>query len=262
MHIEEIVEKINPIDKKYVHQAQERFDQLIKPLGSLAKLEEMTSRYAGIVEKTDKNELDYPKKMLLVWCDIQQAATVEQIMAGKLPVNVLAEETSAVVYPIVVTSDNKEDALNEGAALVQELIRKHTVELLGFGSLSEQSNVVSAMCGGMLQAAAMKIPVVLDGKATCMAAVQAVTYTAHIKDYLFAGHVSEESGMENLLENLGLSASLRLEISDGAGAGAAMAFTLFDAGLRAYKEMETFEEAGVHAEMKEFSLHEQKKKGQ
>lgn len=52
-----------------------------------------------------------------------------------------------------------------------------------------------------------------------------------------------------------------MNIPDGAGEGAAVCFTLFNAGIKAYKEMETFEEAGVHAEMKEFSLAEQSKKG-
>jgi hypothetical protein len=29
---------------------------------------------------------------------------------------------------------------------------------------------------------------------------------------------------------------------------------LFDAGIRAYKEMETFAQAGVHSELEEFSV--------
>lgn len=32
-----------------------------------------------------------------------------------------------------------------------------------------------------------------------------------------------------------------------------LAFTLFDAGIKAYNEMETFAEAGVHAEVEEFA---------
>lgn len=81
-----------------------------------------------------------------------------------------------------------------------------------------------------------------------------------VLDYCFAGHVSAEPGSEECLQELGLTAPLRLNIPDGAGEGAAVCFTLFNAGIKAYKEMETFEEAGVHAEMKEFSLAEQSKK--
>ena len=42
MHIEEIIQKIVPADRGCMKLAQTRFDNLIKPVGSLAKLEEMT----------------------------------------------------------------------------------------------------------------------------------------------------------------------------------------------------------------------------
>ena len=41
MHIEEIIQKIVPADRGCMKLAQTRFDNLIKPVGSLAKLEEM-----------------------------------------------------------------------------------------------------------------------------------------------------------------------------------------------------------------------------
>ena len=59
--------------------------------------------------------------------------------------------------------------------------------------------------------------------------------------------------MEKLLNRLELSAPLKLDINSGAGEGAVLAFTLFDAGIKAYNEMETFAEAGVHAEVEEFA---------
>ena len=210
MHIEEIIQKIVPADRGCMKLAQTRFDNLIKPVGSLAKLEEMTSRYCGIKGIYEKEDLDYPKRDLLVWCGIEEAAQAEKIMHAKWPVNVLAAETGAKAVALLVTSEEEADALEEGAALVQELVHEKGLELLGFGCLSNPDNemVRTAMAGAMLQAAAMKVPVMLDG-----------------------------------------------------GEGAAVCFTLFNAGIKAYKEMETFEEAGVHAEMKEFSLAEQSKKG-
>ena len=118
---------------------------------------------------------------------------------------------------------------------------------------------MAAMTGGILQAASMKVGVMLDGVATLKAAQKAVELAPAVLDYCFAGHVSAEEGAEELLQQLGLVAPLRLNIPDGAGEGAAICFTLFDAGIKAYKEMETFEEASVHAEVKEFSLAEQEK---
>lgn len=262
MHIEEIIQKIVPADKGCRKLAQTRFDNLIKPVGSLAKLEEMTSRYCGILGIYEKQDLDYPKRDLLVWCDIAEAEQAGKIMHAKWPVNVLAAETGGRAVALVVTSEAEADALEEGAALVQELVHEHGLGLLGFGCLAQADNAMvrTAMAGGILQAAAMKVPVILDGVATCRAAKKAAELAPAVLDYCFAGHVSAEPGAEEALQEIGLAAPLRLDIPDGAGEGAAICFTLFDAGIKAFKEMETFEEAGVHAEMKEFSLAEQSKK--
>ena len=109
------------------------------------------------------------------------------------------------------------------------------------------------MTGAVLQAAACKVPVMLDGIATCLAAVGACKLAPVVLEYCVAGHVSAEPGMEKLLNRLELSAPLKLDINSGAGEGAVLAFTLFDAGIKAYNEMETFAEAGVHAEVEEFA---------
>ena len=267
MHIEEIIQKIGPTDKDCVKLAQARFDALIKPVGSLAQLERMTAKYAGIVGKYNKHELDYPKRELLVWCGIDEAEQAGKIMQAQWPVNVLAAETGAKTQALLVTAETEADALEEGATLVQESIHERGLGLLGFGCLASVDNVdnvdnemvQAAMTGGILQAAAMGVGVLLDGVATLKAAQKARELAPYVLDYCFAGHVSDEAGAEELLKELGLEAPLRLNIPDGAGEGAAICFTLFDAGLKAYKEMETFEEASVHAEVKEFSLAEQEK---
>ena len=264
MHIEEIIQKITPADSTCAKLAQARFDALIKPVGSLAQLEKMTAKYAGGVKEYNKLDLEYPKRELLVWCGITEAAQAEKIMHNKLPVNVLAAETKALTQALLVTSEGESEAMEEGATLVQELVHEHGLGLVGFGCLAnaEEEIVIAAMTGGILQAAAMRVCVMLDGVATLKAALKAKELAPDVLDYCFAGHVSAEPGAEELLQELGLVAPLRLNIPDGAGEGAAICFTLFDAGIKAYKEMETFDEASVHAEVKEFSLAEQTKKEQ
>lgn len=262
MHIDEIIEKIMPVDKECQQKAQDRFDALIKPLGSLAQLETMTSRYAAILGKFKKEDIDYPKRSLFIWSDMDHAKQVAQIMEGNYPVVPLAAETGAAVEAIIVTAVDEGEAMEEGAGLVQEHILKDKLGLVGLGCLAAANDklVIAAMAGAILQVAAMKTPVMLDGLATCLAAQKAVELAPAVIDYCFAGHVSLEEGAEEALQKLGLTAPLRLNIPDGAGEGAAVAFTLFNAGIKSFKEMETFEEAGVHVEMKEFSLHEQVKK--
>lgn len=264
MHIEEIIQKITPANKNCAVMAQARFDALIKPVGSLAKLEEMTARYAGIKEFYQKDKMVYPKREILVWCTIDEIEQAQKILQGKYPVNVLAAKTGAKAIPLVVTAIKEAEAMEEGATLVQEIIHENGLEAVGFGCLAPKDNalVLAAMCGGILQAASMKAVIMLDGVATCTAAFKATVLAPTVLDYCFAGHLSAEEGAEKALEAMGLKAPLRLNIPDGSGEGAALCFTLLDAGIRAFKEMETFEEAGVHVEMKEFSLAEQKKKEQ
>ena len=68
MHIEELVTKIQPLSKEIIEAAQKRFDNLIKPVGSLAQLESMTTRYAGIVGSSDKQLVVIPEtRLLLLW---------------------------------------------------------------------------------------------------------------------------------------------------------------------------------------------------
>ena len=257
LNINELISQITPINEACVAEAQKRFDNLIKPVGSLAKLEEMTSRYAGIICKTDKNEIDYPKRKVLIWGSINNANEAEKILNDATPVNVLVAKTRAEAVPLLVLAESEEEAMVEGAMLVSEYVKKEGLGLLGFGALCDDPLVIAAMAGGILQAAALKVGVMLDGVVTCKAALKAKELAPDVTRYCFAGHVSDEEGAEEALEALGLSAPLRLNITSCAGEGAAVAFTLFDAGIKAYKEMETFAEAGVHVEVKEFSLAEQ-----
>lgn len=273
MDINNIIEQIKPIDRQKVEEAQNRFDNLIKPVGSLAKLEAMVSRYAGIIGSADKKSVQYPKKALFLWS--ADTDSVAKAMQEELPVVLLAREAKAEVYPLLVTSCNLEEALEEGAILTKEYIVSDKLQMLALGSLekytlTEQTEaflqlegieflqklndpVITAMTGAVLQAAACKVPVMLDGIATCLAAGGACKLAPVVLEYCMAGHVSAEPGMEKLLNRLELSAPLKLDINSGAGEGAVLAFTLFDAGIKAYNEMETFAEAGVHAEVEEFA---------
>ena len=264
-------------DRNLIAKAQERFDNLIKPVGSLAKLEEMATRYAAIYGSADKNDVNYPQKTLLVWTgDPAQAAAY---MQGGKQASVLAANAGINAQTFLVTAESIEEALLEGALLVKEAASlQNGQQVLAFGCadavpeyqlnadadgyefLQQLGSVaIAAMAGGILQAAALKVPVMLDGAATVLAAMAAVKYNAAAKDYLFAGHVSAEPGMEDLLKTIGLTAPLRLDIKICRGEGAVLALSLLDAGLKAYKEMETFAEAGVHVEVKEFSHAEELK---
>ncbi len=107
---------------------------------------------------------------------------------------------------------------------------------------------IGGIAGLCIGAAEMGIPVVIDGFISTAGALIAYSLNPVVADYLFAAHNSQEIGHRIMLEHIGLRPILDLDLRLGEGTGAALAMTLIDAGLKIYREMATFQEAGVTGE--------------
>jgi nicotinate-nucleotide--dimethylbenzimidazole phosphoribosyltransferase len=108
---------------------------------------------------------------------------------------------------------------------------------------------IGGIAGLVLGAAANRIPVVIDGLISTAGALIAYTLAPAVKDYIFAAHNSVERGHRVMLETMGLDPILDLGLRLGEGTGAALAMQMIEAGLKIYKEMATFQEAGVSDEI-------------
>lgn len=104
---------------------------------------------------------------------------------------------------------------------------------------------IAGLVGVILGAAANRCPIVIDGYISSAAALIAMKMTEHAHEYMLASHLSQERGHTLLLETLGLSPLLNLDMRLGEGTGAVLAFHLIDASLRLMQEMATFDSAGV-----------------
>jgi nicotinate-nucleotide--dimethylbenzimidazole phosphoribosyltransferase len=104
---------------------------------------------------------------------------------------------------------------------------------------------IGGLAGVILGAAAQRVPVVIDGFISGAAALIAVGLAPRAKQYLVAGHLSADRGHRVLLEYLGLTPLLSLEMRLGEGTGAVLAMTIVEAAVRTLARMTTFEEAGV-----------------
>lgn len=104
---------------------------------------------------------------------------------------------------------------------------------------------IGGLAGVILGAAAHRLPVVIDGFISGAAALIATKLCPQARDYLFAGHLSAETGHRLLLQYLGLEPLLNLNLRLGEGTGAALAMSLIEASVKVLNEMATFEEAGV-----------------
>jgi len=87
--------------------------------------------------------------------------------------------------------------------------------------------------------------VVIDGFISTSAAALAFLIAPASRDYMLAGHTSQEPGHRILLDYMGLDPLLNLNMRLGEGSGAVLAFSIVEAAVRVYNEMATFASAGV-----------------
>ena len=104
---------------------------------------------------------------------------------------------------------------------------------------------IAGLCGCFLGAAAHKVPILIDGFISSIAALCAVRMVPEVRDYLFASHVSAEPAGQMVLEALELSACLHADMCLGEGSGAVTAMSLFDYALTAYEQIPSFEKAEI-----------------
>ena len=92
---------------------------------------------------------------------------------------------------------------------------------------------VALLTGVTLAAAERRVPVVLDGLVTSVAALLAVRLEPAVQSALIAGQRSRELAHGAVLDELGLEPLLQLRLRSGEGVGACLAAQLLLTGLRA-----------------------------
>ena len=104
---------------------------------------------------------------------------------------------------------------------------------------------IAMMTGAMLQAAAERRVVLVDGFIAGAAALVAHALVPLVKDYLVFCHRSAESGHSALLMHLNAQPLLALDLRLGEGSGALLAWPLVQSAAAFFNEMASFETAGV-----------------
>ena len=105
---------------------------------------------------------------------------------------------------------------------------------------------ICAMTGAYLQAAALHLPVVIDGYISVVSALCAATLAPRAAEYMFASHVSEEPGYLAAIRRLGLHPVLDMDMRLGEGSGCILAFQLLRAACGVMNHMATFAEADIN----------------
>ncbi|GAA4233078.1 hypothetical protein GCM10022254_34660 [Actinomadura meridiana] len=103
----------------------------------------------------------------------------------------------------------------------------------------------AAIAGFVLGAAALRVPVVLDGVIAGAAALVAAALCPDVVGACVAGHRSAEPGHTAAIDALGLRPLVDLELRLGEGTGALLALPLVQGAVRVLHEVATFDSAGV-----------------
>ncbi len=104
---------------------------------------------------------------------------------------------------------------------------------------------IGGIAGVILGAAAHRVPVVVDGFISTAGAVIAALLAPGARDYMISGHKSVEIGHAAMLNYLGLTPLVDLDLRLGEGTGAVLGISLVEAACKVLCEMATFGEAGV-----------------
>ena len=104
---------------------------------------------------------------------------------------------------------------------------------------------IAMMAGAMLQAAALRKVLLIDGFIVTSALLAAARMQPAILDYCVFSHCSNEQGHRQMLEHLGARPLLQLDLRLGEGTGSALALPLLHAAVNFLAEMATFSSAQV-----------------
>ncbi len=144
-----------------------------------------------------------------------------------------------------------DEALNRKVKIIEKAVMlnnpdpQDAIDVLSKVGGAEIGGIAGVVLGG----AANRIPVVIDGFISTAGALIAYFIEPKVRDYIFAAHNSVEIGHIAMLQKMGLKPILNLDLRLGEGTGAALAMLMIEAGLKIYKEMATFGDAGVSNEI-------------
>lgn len=106
---------------------------------------------------------------------------------------------------------------------------------------------IAGMTGLFLGGAIHKVPVLIDGFISSVAALCALRLCPGARDYMIASHVSGEPAGALLLEALGQKPFITAGMRLGEGTGAVAAMPIIDMAFSVYSSMCTFEETNIEA---------------
>lgn len=171
----------------------------------------------------------------------------------------IGNTTSSSAVLAVLTDSTVSDVTGRGGGITDDSYRKkitviETALRLNHPNKDDVIDVLAnvggfdlcAMCGTFLGAARMRIPAVIDGFISVVAALCAVRLCPTVRDFLIPSHASYEIGYRIAIDELRLKPLFDLGMRLGEGSGCPIAMMMLDAACAVMNDMATFEEAEIN----------------
>ena len=107
---------------------------------------------------------------------------------------------------------------------------------------------ICAMTGAFLGAASYRIPVVIDGYISAVAALCAYRLAPNSVNFMFGSHQSKEKGYLIAMDALGVKPYFNLGMRLGEGSGCPISFKIIETACAAMNGMATFAEGSIDAD--------------
>lgn len=142
------------------------------------------------------------------------------------------------------TGLNKE-AINKKASILRVVLEKHQattpLEVLStYGGFE-----IAMMSGAMLQAAELKMIILIDGFIVTSSLLAAKAMNENVLDYCVFAHTSGEQGHQKMLSHLNVKPILNIGLRLGEGTGAALSLPILKSAVNFLNEMASFSDASV-----------------
>ena len=170
----------------------------------------------------------------------------------------IANTTTSAAVLCALTGIPAKKATGKGAGLNEEAYR-HKIEVIKEAIEKSKPDPtdpidvlakvggfdIAALAGVFIGGAFMRIPVVVDGFISMVAALAASRLAPAAREYMFASHASYEQGFVLAAEALGIVPCLDLNMRLGEGSGCPIMFAVIDAACAVIRNMGTFEESEI-----------------
>jgi nicotinate-nucleotide--dimethylbenzimidazole phosphoribosyltransferase len=168
--------------------------------------------------------------------------------------------TSSAVL-MALTGVSAEVAVGKGAGLTEEdfqnkkKVIEHAIRINNpqkddvIDVLSKVGGLdIAGLVGCYLGAAHLRVPIVIDGFISMVAALAAYKINPLTREYMIPSHCSEEPGYKHAADILGVEPVLKLNMRLGEGTGCPLMFNIIEASQAVVAKMATFEQAAINSD--------------